>query len=643
MKKTTMVIVAAVIVALLNAPAQSRTYNIVDTGQDICYDTLEQIECPDPGDSFYGQDAQIDGLQPSYQDNGNGTVTDLVTGLVWIQKPDTDGDGELDSDDQLTWQEFLEYPDTLNAQNYGGYDDWRTPTIKELYSLIDFSGLDPSGPSPQVLVPFIDTDYFDFVYGDTTNGGRLIDAQYWSNTQYVGTVFDGDTAIFGVNFADGRIKGYPRDIGPGGVAVHFARYVRGNTDYGINDFVDNGDGTITDNATGLMWSKDDFGDGQSNGPRSGMTWEEALAWVAQKNDENYLGYDDWRVPNAKEMQSIVDYSRGPDSTNSAAIDPIFNITEITNEAGEVDYPWFWTGTTHARSDGNGSAATYICFGRAPGYMINTWIDVHGAGAQRSDPKGGGFDEYIYIPDGYFRPMSPQGDAIRIYNYVRLVRGGIMCCDVDMTPDDYPIEVPAGGSFGLTGAVSNPTSDAIVTDVWVGVKYQGEFFEQWLFPNILLNSGQFISAHLNQSVPNYAPSGTYEYVAYCGAHPEEICDETSFNFTVMGDVVDGAQDWILQGGFYNHTEAVPTEILLEGNYPNPFNASTSIVFSLSYSDDVTLEVYNLTGQKVATLVDSFLEAGEHSISWDASYYSSGVYFYRLEVGERFYTKRMTLLK
>ena len=197
--------------------------------------------------------------------------------------------------------------------------------------------------------------------------------------------------------------------------------MRGNPDYGVNDFVDNGNGTITDNATGLMWAKDDSGDGVNTGPRSGINWEDALAWVQQKNSENYLGHNDWRLPNAKELQSILDYSRAPDATNSAAIDPIFNITQITNEAGAADYPWFWTSTTHVRFDGTGSSGVYICFGRALGYVNNAWLDVHGAGAQRSDKKGGDFTGYTYVTDGYYFTQAPQGDATRIYNYVRLVR------------------------------------------------------------------------------------------------------------------------------------------------------------------------------------------------------------------------------
>jgi hypothetical protein len=186
----------------------------------------------------------------------------------------------------------------------------------------------------------------------------------------------------------------------------FVRYVRGNPEYVINDFVDNVDGTITDTATGLMWPKVDSGEG--------MDWEGALAWVQQKNEENYLGYNDWRLPNAKELQSIVDYTRSPATTNSAAIAPIFRVTAITDEVGGTNYPFYWTSTTHASVALGGDAAVYIAFGEALGYWMNSWMDVHGAGAQRSDPK-------IGYPDDYPYGRGPQGDAIRIYNFVRCVR------------------------------------------------------------------------------------------------------------------------------------------------------------------------------------------------------------------------------
>lgn len=94
---------------------------------------------------------------------------------------------------------------------------------------------------------------------------------------------------------------------------------------------------------------------------------------------------------------------------------------ITNEAGDIDYPWYWTSTTHIHADGFGTSAVYVCFGRGLGYMFGEWMDVHGAGCQRSDSKDGDFTGYTYVDDGYYFGMAPQGDAARLYNYVRLVR------------------------------------------------------------------------------------------------------------------------------------------------------------------------------------------------------------------------------
>lgn len=377
------------------------TYVIVDTGQVIFYNDFSEITMPSEDVAFYGQDAQYNGTQPAYRDNGDGTITDLNTGLMWQQNL---------FDEKLTYEEAKVRADTFTL---AGYDDWRLPTIKELYSLILFNGTDPmvQGTDTYGLVPFIDTDYFEFRYGDTSTGERIIDAQYVSSTEYVHTTMNGDFTAFGVNFADGRIKGYGTTM-PGNRKKTFeVRYVRGNPNYGENDFEENNDSIIIDHATGLMWSKKDS--------QEGMTWENALAWVQQKNSENYLGYNDWRLPNAKELQSIVDYARSPSTTESAAIDSMFSVTSIVNEAGQIDYPCYWSSTTHVsyHGDQEGGSAVYFAFGRAMGYMNGRWMDVHGAGAQRSDLKTGNPEDYPY-------GRGPQGDAIRIYNYVRCVRGGI---------------------------------------------------------------------------------------------------------------------------------------------------------------------------------------------------------------------------
>ena len=155
----------------------------------------------------------------------------------------------------------------------------------------------------------------------------------------------------------------------------YVRYVRGNPRYGKNDFHDDGNGTITDRATGLMWSKTDS--------RVGMNWEAALAWIQSLNVQKYHGHRDWRLPTAKELQSIVDYTCAPAVSHSPAIDPIFRTTKLP----DGEYPYFWSSTTHL--DGpthrQGTAAVYVAFGRALGWMQFPpgqgeyhLLDVHGA-------------------------------------------------------------------------------------------------------------------------------------------------------------------------------------------------------------------------------------------------------------------------
>ncbi len=398
-------LVLAAFLACTSLLAAAGSYIIIDTNQDACFDNAVESACPETSQAFYGQDSQYDGAQMYYQDNGDGTITDLHTGLMWQQDPDFSGDGLIDVSDKFTLSEALTEADTFNL---AGYTDWRLPSIKELYSLIDFSG--SSFASAATSVPYINTDYFYFGYGDETIGERYIDAQYCSSTQYVSTTMNGDATVFGVNHADGRIKGYGIEHPIGGEKLFYIRFVRGNTSYGSNRFVDNGNGTVTDLATGLMWQQADSA--------SGMNWEDGLSYC---EDLSLGGFDDWRMPNAKELQSIVDYTRSPDTTGSAAIDPVFSVSPIIDEGGLTNYPFFWTSTTH--EDGpTDSYAVYIAFGEALGWMEQPplsgsyrLLDVHGAGAQRSDPKTGDPGDYPY---GH----GPQGDVIRIYNYVRAVRG-----------------------------------------------------------------------------------------------------------------------------------------------------------------------------------------------------------------------------
>ena len=199
-------------------------YLLVATGQTTTYDEDENVVSDlKTGDAFYGQDANyLIGETMDYQDSDDGTITDLNTGLMWQQVP---------SSTDFIWQEAKEYCENLE---FSGYDDWRMPNLKELYSISDFSS----------DWPYLNTSYFTLASGQVTKY-----EQYWSSNSYVGvTVEGGSNSAFGVNHVTGHIKSYSAN-GGGPVGGKYVRAVRGD-DYGVNEYIDNGDGTITDNSTG---------------------------------------------------------------------------------------------------------------------------------------------------------------------------------------------------------------------------------------------------------------------------------------------------------------------------------------------------------------------------------------------------------
>src|SRR3990172_11827258 len=96
-------------------------YRVVDTNQSICYDAAVEVEPPAPSAAFFSQDAQYEGNRPDYTVSEDGlTVADEVTGLTWQRSADTNGDGSIDASDKLTFAEAKNYPETLNAKEFGG-------------------------------------------------------------------------------------------------------------------------------------------------------------------------------------------------------------------------------------------------------------------------------------------------------------------------------------------------------------------------------------------------------------------------------------------------------------------------------------------------------------------------------------------
>jgi len=278
-------------------PPGVATFKVPDTGQTKCYDNSDEIVCPQPGESFYGQDANYNINPPSYTDYGDGTVTDNVTSLMWQKE---------DDNTTRTWDDANTY---CNDLTIASYSDWRLPSAMELMSIVDYGSYNPS----------IDTTYFSGM-----NASR-----YWSST----TPAINSSNAYNVNFYNGYVpSNYKSDD-------YYVCCVRGG-DYVTGDFTDNGDGTVTDGNTGLMWQQGEGGQ---------KAWEDAITYC---EGSSLAGYTDWRLPNIKELRSIIN-----DSIYDPAID--------TNYFPDAHASYYWSSTTNT---GSSSSAWFVSF--YYGYVSN---------------------------------------------------------------------------------------------------------------------------------------------------------------------------------------------------------------------------------------------------------------------------------
>ncbi|WP_413698864.1 DUF1566 domain-containing protein [Psychromonas sp. KJ10-10] len=154
---------------LMDKTTPKVTFVVVDTQQEKCFDNAgAEMVCASEGETLYGQDAQFMGVQASYTDNGDKTVTDNNTGMMWQKTPDYE---------HYSYDDAIGYCEVLTT---AGYTDWRLPTIKELYSLSDFRGEIVNPRNESENTPYIDTEYFDFRYDKR----MAYIGQYWSITKY---------------------------------------------------------------------------------------------------------------------------------------------------------------------------------------------------------------------------------------------------------------------------------------------------------------------------------------------------------------------------------------------------------------------------------------------------------------------------
>ena len=234
------------------AQSVTKTINLLpDTGQNLSYTNT------------FGEDNDYNINVPSYTNNGNGTITDNVTGLMWEQ---TDG-GEM------TIENAFIYADNLVL---GGFSDWRLPSPMESFSILNHQNNNPA----------MNTTFFT----------ASVAEYWWTNAFQAGD----NTKVWCTN-AGGGIGNKPKSetISAGGTFKFHVRAVRDIAAPTIiaNHFTNNVNGTITDNLTQLIWQK------VPN--TSVLTWENALSYA-----ENLAlaSATDWRLPNIKELQSLNDES-----------------------------------------------------------------------------------------------------------------------------------------------------------------------------------------------------------------------------------------------------------------------------------------------------------------------------------------------
>ena len=299
------------------------TGRIPDTGQMLCYENSQYqdpdnpIPCPGPGEDFYGQDASYLINAPSYSKldvNGNelpdsssawAMVRDNITGLIWEVK--TENDSIHDEGNLYTWEEAESvFVDQINNENFGGHSDWRLPTARELSTILDLA----TGSNT------IDTVFF---IGDPKSHF------YWSSDSLVDPSHDHEA--WGLDTDKGSIFFHPKTY------QYNARCVRGGPFQSSTCFVNNGDSTVTDPSTGLMWSE--------NTANGSYTWKDAVAYA---ESANLAGYSDWRLPTLLELYSTVDISTH---------DPAINLFHFADTASvfylsSTVYPGFHTWSRGSR-------------------------------------------------------------------------------------------------------------------------------------------------------------------------------------------------------------------------------------------------------------------------------------------------------
>ncbi|MBF0555849.1 MAG: DUF1566 domain-containing protein [Nitrospirae bacterium] len=278
--------------------------------------------------------------EPRFTENCNQTITDNLTGLIWAKDAGVPKVGSS-SYRKMYWTKALDYVDCLNTVGYLGHKDWRLPNINELHSLIHLGQKTPG----QWLgtMGYINIQY-DWYWSSTTQASS-------TDRAWVVNMCNGMDNYFGKtykieDFRDAYVlpvrggllgtqapaavwkTGQTQTYYPGDDGTHQAGVAWPNP-----RFSDHGDGTVTDNLTALMWTKD------ANLGQFNSRFSSALYYIARMNTKySTFGYSDWRLPNRNEIRSLVDYSN-----SSSALPPLHPFMNVRSNY-EVEGTLYWSST-----------------------------------------------------------------------------------------------------------------------------------------------------------------------------------------------------------------------------------------------------------------------------------------------------------
>lgn len=249
------------------------------------------------------------------------------------------------------------------------------------------------------------------------------------------------------------------------------------------------------------------------------------------------------------------------------------------------------------------------------------------------------------------PLDPDGSVADIGAYY-YEQGPPPTLTITLTPYNTPISIPAsGGTFDFNIAVENHESTTAIFDIWTDATLpNGSTYGPVINISAYSMPGNtIVDRDRTQAVPANAPEGSYFYNAYVGNYPSVVWEEDNFSF-VKECPPDGGvpvPKWECWGESFEdisfESALTPEECVLLSAYPNPFNAECNLSINLTTASDVSLNIYDIQGRLVKSLMDGWYSAGIYDVAFNGTELSSGAYFAMMETNNSKQALKLLFIK